>query len=82
MRLRLNQCDEVNHDGVRYPVSNSGRHLDVGEVIVPDHVGSRAPTRFRWCNTRRGCRARSDKMPALRSQLQEGIGPWQLSARP
>ena len=35
----MNNCDEVSHDGVRYPVSNSGRHLGVNEVVVPDHVG-------------------------------------------
>ncbi len=40
VKLRLNQCDEVNHGGVRYPVSNSGHHLDVGEVIVPEHVAA------------------------------------------
>ena len=39
MKLRMNNCDEVNHGGVRYPVSNSGRHLGVGEIEVPDHVG-------------------------------------------
>ncbi len=37
-RLRMNNCDEVNHGNTRYPVSNSGRHLSVGEVEVPEHV--------------------------------------------
>ena len=38
VRLRMNACDEVNHGGERFPVSNSGRHLGVGEVEVPKHV--------------------------------------------
>ena len=40
VRLKMTNCDEVNHGGVRYPVSNSGRHLGVGEVEVPPHVAA------------------------------------------
>lgn len=35
VKLRMNSCDEVNHGGVRYPVSNSGTDLGIGEVDVP-----------------------------------------------
>ena len=38
VRLKMNSCDEVNHHDTRYPVSNSGRHLGEGEVLVPEHV--------------------------------------------
>ncbi len=37
-RLRMNNCDEVNHDGVRYPVSNSHHGIGMNEVEVPEHV--------------------------------------------
>ncbi len=38
VRLRLNNCDEINHAGVKYSVSNSGRHLGLNEVLVPQEV--------------------------------------------
>ncbi|MGB7917160.1 MAG: hypothetical protein WCF79_17985 [Rhodomicrobium sp.] len=34
MKLKMNACDEVNHGGERYVVSNIDQ-----TVIVPDHVG-------------------------------------------
>ena len=34
MKLKMNACDEVNHGGERYVVSNIDQM-----VIVPDHVG-------------------------------------------
>ena len=34
VRLRLNNCDELNFGNTRYQVSNSGRHLGEGEVLV------------------------------------------------
>ncbi len=36
VRLKLNQCDELNFGDTRYAVSNSGKHLDVGEVLVSE----------------------------------------------
>lgn len=40
VRLRMNLCDEVCHGGVRYPVSNSGIGLGIGEVDVPPEVAA------------------------------------------
>ena len=34
MKLKMNACDEVNHGGERFVVSNIDQ-----TVIVPDHVG-------------------------------------------
>ena len=36
VRLKLNSCDELNFGDTRYAVSNSGKHLDVGEVLVTE----------------------------------------------
>lgn len=39
VRLRLDQCDELNFGDVRYVVSNSERHLGKNEVLVrEDHA--------------------------------------------
>ncbi len=40
VKLNLSRCDEVNHGGVRYPVSNSSTALGIGEVDVPAHVAA------------------------------------------
>ena len=36
VRLRLNQCDELNFGDTSYKVSNSGRHLGENEVLVSE----------------------------------------------
>ena len=36
VRLKLNNCDELNFGGQRYVVSNSGKHLGEGEVLVSE----------------------------------------------
>lgn len=40
VKLRMNLCDEINHAGVSYRVSNSNTDLGVGEVDVPPEVAA------------------------------------------
>ena len=36
VRLKLNSCDELNFGDKQYKVSNSGKHLGEGEVLVDE----------------------------------------------